>query len=84
MVSGSTALLEPLLLSAFCLLSVQDWQRLQDVLFSDGLQGPIGNVVNVLTLRGLVLTPPVVHHPLLGVGSESTLVTHKGHQVLLQ
>ena len=70
MVSGSTVLLGPLLLSPLCFWSVQDWQQLEDVLFCDGLQGPIADVVNVLTLRNLVLTPPVVHHPSPGVDSE--------------
>ena len=79
MVSGSTALLGPLLLPALFFWSVEDWQQLEDDLFSDRGQGSIPNVVNVLTLRCLVLTPPVVHHPSPGAGSEWTLVTHKGH-----
>ena len=79
MVSGSPALLGPLLLFALCLRPVQYWQQLENLLFPDRLQGPIADVVQVLTLRGLVLTSPVVHHHLPGVGPELALVTHEGH-----
>ena len=79
MVSSSPALLRSLLLLALCLRPVQYWQQLEDLLLSDGLQGPIADVVQVLTLRGLVLTSPVVCHHSPGAGPKLALVAHEGY-----